>query len=290
MSGGSTCLLVNCSLACPSAPSSPPLLGLLPFNAGSAERGLRMWLAKMSGLSPSTADDVGLFVMMVLFWGLKRSRTNIEHTHVFLRWTWMTVLAGLSACRRKSNGHSKRVFLPSVESESEAPQQGILQPAILHRSPGGCFLQAALCRDRSKDQKSGKPPKIIALGCKTGASAKRTIKHVGSQPHLDTYPLLQIPSFFRVSCRPFTKKRGIYHGKPIGFPKNTLKKSGYFEVGGTLATQLLGNIFASVLEAVQTPAFSQSLRLEENGGFLVCYWVGSFTLDFNFLGNQGGFH
>ena len=34
-------------------------------------------------------------------------------------------------------------------------------------------------------------------------------------------PYSKYPLFFRVSCRPSTKKGGIYHGKPIGYPKNT---------------------------------------------------------------------
>ena len=45
------------------------------------------------------------------------------------------------------------------------------------------------------------------------------------------YPLLQIPGLFsRVSCRPSTKKGGIYHGKP-GFPKNAQKTTGILSRG-----------------------------------------------------------
>ena len=48
---------------------------------------------------------------------------------------------------------------------------------------------------------------------------------------MDKYPLLQNLTFFRVSCRPSTKKAGsFYHGKP-GFPKNTLKKAGVLSRG-----------------------------------------------------------
>ena len=46
----------------------------------------------------------------------------------------------------------------------------------------------------------------------------------------DPYPLHPIPTFFRVSCRPSTKKGGIYHGKP-GFQKNTLEKAGIWSKG-----------------------------------------------------------
>ena len=48
------------------------------------------------------------------------------------------------------------------------------------------------------------------------------------------YPLLQRPSFFRVSRRPSTKKGGICHGKPC-FPKHIMKKTGIFEYGGILS-------------------------------------------------------
>ena len=40
-------------------------------------------------------------------------------------------------------------------------------------------------------------------------------------------------AFCRVSCRPSTKKGGIYHGKP-GFPRNTLKKAGILSMMSTI--------------------------------------------------------
>ena len=56
---------------------------------------------------------------------------------------------------------------------------------------------------------------------------------------VDPYPLLQIPAFFRVSCRPSTKKGGIYRGNP-GFSKNTLEKGRVFGgYGGTLGLGIL---------------------------------------------------
>ena len=44
------------------------------------------------------------------------------------------------------------------------------------------------------------------------------------------YPRLQIPTFLRLSCRPSTKRGGIYLEKP-GFPKSTLEKVGIWSGG-----------------------------------------------------------
>ena len=46
-------------------------------------------------------------------------------------------------------------------------------------------------------------------------------------------PYSKYPVFFRVSCRPSTRKGGVYHGKP-GFPKNTLKQAGILSRGYAL--------------------------------------------------------
>ena len=51
------------------------------------------------------------------------------------------------------------------------------------------------------------------------------------------YPLLQIPGLVSVGIMStLYKKEGIYHGKPIGFPKNTMKKR-VFGVGGSFVIQ-----------------------------------------------------
>ena len=45
-----------------------------------------------------------------------------------------------------------------------------------------------------------------------------------------SYPLLQNPTFFRVSCRPSTNKGAFNHEKP-GFPKSTLEQAGILSRG-----------------------------------------------------------
>ena len=66
----------------------------------------------------------------------------------------------------------------------------------------------------------------LQVPTRTGPTQERT----DSRPLC--YPRLQIITFFRVSCRPSTKKEGIYLDKP-GFPKSNplLKKGSAFTMG-----------------------------------------------------------
>ena len=58
-------------------------------------------------------------------------------------------------------------------------------------------------------------PKGLSLAAGSEISRDSCWRKLSARASLrKSYPLLQIPSFFRVSCRPSTEKVGFYHGTP----------------------------------------------------------------------------
>ena len=95
-----------------------------------------------------------------------------------------------------------------------------------------CVLSAPfvgfLCKGNRKDNHFGELSKLEPLVVQFPKPIQTTNWRLlgGCSWH----PRLQIPTFFRVSCRPSTKKGCIYPEKP-GFPKNALEKVGIWSRG-----------------------------------------------------------